>query len=43
MDDIFNAIKGSKKRIPSLEDYKDLLIKGIPHGSNKLIHYLQLY
>ena len=42
MDDIFNAIRGSKET-RSLEDYKDLLIKGIPHGSNKLIHYLRLY
>jgi hypothetical protein len=40
MDDIFDAIKESKKRTLSLEDYKDLLIKGILHGSNKLIHYL---
>jgi hypothetical protein len=43
MDDIFNTIKGSKKKTLSLEDYKDLLIKGIPHGSNKSIHYSQLY
>jgi hypothetical protein len=40
MDDIFDAIKESKKRTLSLEDYKDLLIKGILHGYNKLIHYL---
>jgi len=40
MDDIFDAIKESKKRTLCLEDYKDLLIKGIPHGSNKSIHYL---